>query len=251
MSSLLYRLNQIETNALASHARSRLSLKYRHVSTVDLIDAMAHLIDVDGGRIKTKAGSFHSVEFKLKKEHVVQSYIGGDLVEPTVHLFNSYSGESALSVYFGLYRFVCMNGLVLGNSIFEAKAKHIEGPKMIGNLERIAGLVNTQLSDVNQLFSKVEELDKHRSNITQVEWVLDELRLPFKTYRKALGRFWHPIRQADAGTSMWLAYNRIQEVIADPRRGNTGVIQNKQLMQLFLDQIPAEEQSAPKLKLVK
>ena len=250
MSSLIQRLGQIETNALNSSARSRLSPKYRHVSTLDLIGAMSHLIDVDGGRIKTKTGSLHAVEFKLRKEYSVQSYVGGDLVEPTVHIFNSYSGESALSVYFGLYRFVCMNGLVIGNGIFQAKAKHIEGPKMISSLERLAGLVSTQLSDINQLFSKVEELDKHRSNQTQVEWILDELRVPYRTYHKALDRFRHPIRQADVGTSMWQVYNRIQEVIADPRRGNTGVLQNQKLMQLFLDCVPAEAKPAPRLRLV-
>lgn len=250
MSNFMNRLKEIETNALSSSARERLSPKYHHVSTVALIESMAHLVDVDAGRIKTKAGSFHSVELKLKKQHAPQTYIDGDLVSPTLHVFNSYSGESALSVYFGLYRFICQNGLVIGSSLFEAKAKHIEGPKMIGNLERLARLVDSQLSDVSTLFKQVDELGKHRSNQTQVEYVLDEMRLPFRIYHKALDRFFHPIRQADVGTSMWQAYNRIQEVIADPRRGNTGVLQNKELMQRFLDLIPAEPKAAPKLRIV-
>jgi hypothetical protein len=48
-----------------------------------------------------------------------------DLVAPSVHIFNSYDKSWPFLVIFGAFRFVCSNGMVVGQQFGEYRKKHL------------------------------------------------------------------------------------------------------------------------------
>lgn len=228
MSRIIDRLHAIEESAKLNK-QGKLSERYAHVSTLSLVDALSGVIDVDGGKLKHINGSSHHISFPIKA--LRDTLIGGDRVAPTLHVFNSFGGERALTIRLGAYRFVCANGLVIGASVFEAKARHIEGPKLNDTLQRLHDTVAKV--DLSAVFSNVEALSQKHIDRTTLERMLDDLRLPFKLYHRALHRYEKPIRHTDVGLDAWRVYNRVQEVIAEGR-GKAGDDDNRRLMDYFL-----------------
>ena len=49
----------------------------------------------------------------------------GDVVKLQLHLFNSYDLAWSFTIIFGAFRLVCTNGLVIGNTIFHIKKRHV------------------------------------------------------------------------------------------------------------------------------
>lgn len=82
-------------------------------------------IDLDGAYIRCKthkAGQKAMVEYvfpALKKEVKV-----GDAVAPSIVAINSFDGTGSFHVRFGLYRLICLNGMVMGSTVFEYKKNH-------------------------------------------------------------------------------------------------------------------------------
>ncbi|MCK9596517.1 DUF945 domain-containing protein [Candidatus Pacearchaeota archaeon] len=48
----------------------------------------------------------------------------GDILHPTVTLFNSYDASWPLSLLFGAFRVVCSNGMIVGEKFMQFKRKH-------------------------------------------------------------------------------------------------------------------------------
>lgn len=232
------RLTRIQEQAKLNPS-NQVSERYRTVSTIDLLDSFSDIIRQDQIKLSHKSGSNHALTLELAPRFQYEGLIGGDRCKLTLHVFNSYQGESALKVYFGIYRFICSNGLVIGSSIFEAKAKHIVGPAIDSTLERLRQSVVDFTGEPQRLFEAVDTLAESTIDRTTIERLLDNMRLPFRTYHQALQRYLEPKRRADAGDSAWLAYNRVQEIVAAPNRGQAGVELNRTLMQRFLDEVKA------------
>jgi hypothetical protein len=82
-------------------------------------------INLEGAytRCKThKAGQKAMVEYvfpALKKEVKV-----GDAVAPSIVAINSFDGTGSFHVRFGLYRLICLNGMIMGSTVFEYKKNH-------------------------------------------------------------------------------------------------------------------------------
>uniref|UniRef100_A0A6M3MED0 DUF932 domain-containing protein n=1 Tax=viral metagenome TaxID=1070528 RepID=A0A6M3MED0_9ZZZZ len=60
---------------------------------------------------------FSDIKFPVSKSK-------GDLVNPTIDIFNSYDGSWSLKVVFGAFRLVCSNGLTVGETFMMYKRKH-------------------------------------------------------------------------------------------------------------------------------
>jgi hypothetical protein len=104
--------------------------------------------------------------------------------------------------------------------------------------------------NVNQYYHQIDHLDRVRCSRTDIERILDEMKVPARVYNESLYRFENPKRHADVGSSAWLAYNRVQEVIAHYKRGEAGIRDNRKLMQVFIDETIPKTERFPKLKLV-
>ena len=54
--------------------------------------------------------------------------VGGDLIHPTIDLFNSYDGTWALRGSFGALKLICTNGLTVGKLLGQYRREHHQNP---------------------------------------------------------------------------------------------------------------------------
>jgi len=102
--------------------------KYHFVSTIDVINEIKslgwHPTSVEQSSVKDddKEGyQRHLVRFRHFDDLLDQKENAVELL-----LFNSHDRSTAFSISIGIYRFVCANGLVIADSVFESyKIKHI------------------------------------------------------------------------------------------------------------------------------
>ncbi len=207
--------------------------KYQLVQTESLLRELENYIKPDTIKLTRKNNStVHRVSAELRVGNVE---ISKDKCAPTIHIVNSYQGECKLAVHFGLIRFICSNGLVIGSDIWSASAKHIQGPKITNMLDTLADTVKIGVQDLDtRVLPQVALLAEKEMDRTKVEWVLDELKVGAGVYNRALHAFENPWRREDQGSDAWRVYNRIQEIVADSRRGLIGQKQNMDLMNLIL-----------------
>lgn len=213
------------------HSSLNVSEKYQVVDTMQVLDSLSDFVDLDSAKVRLsrRTGTKHCVTLDLKVPHEIE--IGGDFNKVQIHLFNSYNGDGKLAIHFGLYRLVCANGLVLGKGIFSANVRHLKGPAMITALD---GLSSTLKSvDVADLTTNVWEMDRIRDNTFKTTSIINSF--PGRIAEQAMQAYLYPVRQADSGSSIWLSYNRIQEVIASQKRGMAGVHDNLLLMDAFME----------------
>jgi len=232
---LFQRLEALETHS----AIERNSERYGHISSLDVLSAIDSLIDMDSLRLNRGRGqgTYHELTARLKHEPVS---IGGDTVYPTIHLYNSYAGESPVKLFIGMYRVICSNGLVVGSSIFKAEARHIKGPKLDSILNRLNVQLGEGIAKLETIVSNVQLLDNVACDRTTVERILDESKLSFKAYHRALNAYAKPKRQADVGDSAWRVYNRVQETL--DLSSAKGIDTNKVLMDLFIENTNVSKQ---------
>jgi len=102
--------------------------KYHFVSTIDVIKEIKAL---NWYPVSVSEASVRDEDKEGYQRHLVRFRHFEDLLNPKENavellLFNSHDRTTAFSISAGIFRFVCANGLVVADSIFEAyKIKHI------------------------------------------------------------------------------------------------------------------------------
>ncbi len=104
------------------------SEKYHFIPTIDVINEIkAH----NWYPVSVQEASVKDVSKEGYQRHLVRFRHFDDLLNPQSNavellLFNSHDRTTAFSISAGIYRFVCTNGLVIADSVFESyKIKHI------------------------------------------------------------------------------------------------------------------------------
>ena len=164
----------------------------RHESSVWLSD--------NGAKMHTKL-RFPDVEFPIDQ--------GGDKVNPTVEIFNSYDGSWALKILFGAFRLVCSNGLVVGKILMNYRRKHIsEGV----NQEKIRMMLGDSLEKFSYQTNLWKSWADRVTTVQDYEAVMGHLPLSEKD-REEIGKeveVSSNIRMDDIKTkslTYWLFYN--------------------------------------------
>jgi len=102
--------------------------KYCFVSTIDVINEIKSL---NWYPTSVEQSSVKDEDKEGYQRHLVRFRHFDDLLNPRENavellLFNSHDRSTAFSISAGIYRFVCSNGLVIAESVFESyKIKHI------------------------------------------------------------------------------------------------------------------------------
>ena len=169
-----------------------------------------------GSRIPGKADFTKHV---LRLRHQSRENERGEAHE--IILLNSHDGTSSFQLFSGVFRFVCMNGLFVGDLFTDAKVKHKGDVK-----NDVIEAAYTVLEDADAIMDGIEE----KKAIT-----LDEgERLAFAKAAHALRfedankapvtpeRLLAPARHEDQGRDLWTTFNVVQErVIRGGQQGWT------------------------------
>ena len=202
---------------LETGVSAKVSSKYVHVPTTDLIDDMATLgwnvVDVKQRKTRkgeSVGGSFGKHMVIFRNDNVVITAEDGETVYPQILLSNSHDGLSSFQFRAGLFRLICSNGLVIATKDFGSMTIRHKGYSFDELKKTVMGLVEA-------LPVTVETLNKFRE-VTLTEEQKAEMALAALGIRFGEGgaevtaeEILKPIRSEDEGNDLWTVFNVIQE----------------------------------------
>lgn len=150
---------------------------------------------------------------------VLQAHFGDRIntsqgaVSPMLFLRNINDGGHALMIGIGLFRFVCSNGLVVGDNFYSQRVIHRSGPTLdqfLTNLDKNLDAA-FEIAASMDLANMVEELTAREITEQQGIEVLASLPLPLSVTDAAILNWVRPVRQEDAPRNLWSLYNVANE----------------------------------------
>ena len=149
----------------ATHPSAEVSERYGFIPTSAIVHALEGAgfvaVKAQAARASAERAAFakHLIRFR-HRDHLTTQI--GDWL-PEVVLVNSHDGSSSYRVMAGVFRLVCLNGLVIGNSVAEARVRHTKNApdeivdasfRVIASLPGIAASVDTMRSQRLELFER-------------------------------------------------------------------------------------------------
>jgi len=142
--------------------------------------------------------------------------------QPNLILYNSHNGKSALKLFIGVYRCLCSNGIIAGDSLFESKLRH-----SATTANGFSNLITSQSNNVPMLMDRIDGMQNHILDHDQiVDFAYDAVNLrwdmlqdtppdnrngsyadQFRTVKQAL----RVRRHGDGGNDKYTVFNRLQE----------------------------------------
>jgi hypothetical protein len=215
---------QIQTLApsvFATQPYEKQSSRYAFIPTSRVIEGMrdAGFVPVRASQSRSRVEgksdfTKHLVRFRSQDALAVQ--VGDSL--PEIVLINSHDGTSAYKLFFGIFRLVCSNGMVVADS-------------MLGsiNIKHIGDVVREVIEGSQKLIQSTPAILDTVKQWETIELAPAEslaLATAAHTYRFADAethvtpeRLLQPRRYADNGNDLWKTFNRVQENLTKGIRG--------------------------------
>jgi hypothetical protein len=191
------------------------SKEYRHYSTSVFIAELEKLgwIPIEVRQIKAK-----DAKFMTYKRHLIRIYPAKKLSSdefPSIVLINSHDGTCAYRIYAGVFRVVCTNGMIFGQTQYSVKLIHRWNPQdlvqaisyqIIENMTRIADDIHTMKHIV---LTPQEQL-------RMAEFAIDLLNQDSYNQNRTVRSIPNESllqrhRAEDQDNSLWVMYNVIHE----------------------------------------
>src|SRR5574344_260652 len=208
---------------------SDVSDKYHFIKTIDVIEEIkAH----NWYPVSVKVSNVRDIDKNGFQQHCVRFRHFEDLLNPQDNavellLFNSHDRTKSFSISAGIYRFVCANGLVVSDSVFESyKIKHI------GDRDNdVANAVAKITAIKDKLLDKIKTLSNIQlSNLEKQSFAKLAIPLRFEEHLEVnLNDLLVPNRKEDYKDDLYTTLNTIQEHLI---RGNVSGI-NKETGRRF------------------
>lgn len=208
-------LQELAPSIFTDGSYNKMSPNYRAIRTIDVLDTLLE----EGFQIyKARESRTRNAERVPYVRHAIQlrkpsdkPVLIGDSVEELV-LTNSHDGTTAFKLFGGFFRFICLNGMVVGDKTMQFRVLHK------GDKQKIADAVADAAHEAMAMFTRINEYRERMQSVVLNE----ELQLAFATEALALkfaqrtptltpNQFLEARRTDDNGDSVWQVYNRVQE----------------------------------------
>ena len=152
---------------------------------------------------------------RYKQKHFVRMTLNEDsemLERPEIVIHNSYDGSSPLKIFIGIYRFVCSNGMIIGD--------HMNEPLILRhNNNNWESLLYNFVSQYNEMVNAqtaiISDMKKYYMSYS------DEVRFAEKAIllREESKDVLDPRelvlvrRKEDNGKNLWMTFNKVQEAL--------------------------------------
>jgi len=202
-------MHDVAPAVFASEPYRNCSDKYRFISTIDVLDALydegyrVHMIGQSKPRLADK-NNFAKHIVRLRHESPNSKGVANEIV-----LRNSSDTSSSAVMMAGVFRTVCMNGLIAGDISQEIKIKHI------------GTSVGDYIDGAYTIINQFKEIDKHREAMEQTYLSKDKMNvfaeeamaIRFDESKEhILGSYLlHQRRQADLTPDLFTTFNVVQE----------------------------------------
>jgi hypothetical protein len=215
-------LNEMTVNQRC--LKSSHSLTYKLIKTDTIHNAIAsHGFSLD----KTTTIRPRKTENVGYTKHITRFNPSQDLISrlnldvsegiPQLIVINDHNAKSSLRLIIGYLRFVCNNGMVSYNALFERRIRHV------GNVET---RINSALTELVALFpqfcqhiAKFKSIQLDASQVSQFVTLAGQLMAPKAKLIKNTSLLDVVLRPEDSQNDLWSVLNRIQEkVVTRPIR---------------------------------
>jgi len=208
---------------------AKVSDKYHFIPTINVIEEIRAN---NWYPISVSQASVRDEDKEGFQQHVVRFRALDDLLTPKENavellLFNSHDRSKSFTISAGIFRFVCSNGLVIADNVFESyKIKHI-GDRENDVVNAVANIVSIK----PKLMEKIERMESIELNQLEKEsFAKSSILLRFEDYLKVQHTdLLTPHREEDTKDNIYTVLNVIQENLI--RGGVTGT--NKETGRAF------------------
>lgn len=208
-------LRRVVPSVFAETAHDSRSDRYTYLPTIDVVrglcsEGFAPVFACEAkSRDATKLGyTKHMLRFR-------RDY--GDRFDndvPEVILINSHDGSTSYQIVAGVFRFVCCNGLVLGDTYGEVRVRHtgdaisevIEGSYEVIDTAEKAMVSVDQLKAIDLQPAEREAFGEAALSIRYLDEKTGQVESPI-----TVDQLLRPRRDADQGSSLWTTFNSVQE----------------------------------------
>lgn len=214
--------------AFAEAPRDDVSARYGFVSTVQLLDALREY-----GFVPTQVNSYmrRSEENRGFTKHMIRLRPAGDNLKklqkgdvvPQIVLVNSHDRSSQFSLFGGLWRLICSNGLMVSDG---AKVEPMIIRHTVSAVDGLLDAAGKLIEQQKFIFEIVDEMRK--TDLTEkqaLQFASSALALrPERAGKIESAQLLNVRRSEDAGFALWNVFNRTQENLM--KGGLTGVTAN-------------------------
>ncbi len=203
--------------------------KYHFIPTIEVINEIK---SNNWYPVSVSEASVRNEDKNGYQQHVVRFRHFDDLLYPQdnaveILLFNSHDRSKSFSISVGIYRFVCANGLVIADSIFETyKIKHL------GDRDNdVAAAIANIIAIKPKLMDKIAKLESiELSQLEKESFARSSVPLRFDPHLQIdPNDLLVPHREEDQNSSLYTVLNVIQENLL---RGNVSGV-NKETGRRF------------------
>ncbi len=188
------------------------SQKYHFIETIDIIEQLRNeswfpvAVSQSGVRDENKEGF---------QQHYVRFQHFSDLINPNANvvellLFNSHDRSKAFTISAGIYRYVCSNGLVIADSVFDSyKIKHLgdKGNDVIDAVNKITQIKPKLLEKISKFESITLSKNEKESFLQSALPLRFEEHLELDNPTQLLT----PLRSEDEKNDLYTVLNILQE----------------------------------------
>lgn len=216
-----------------------MSSRYVHVNTADVINVMqdagftVHDQRVDKARKSPLEYQRHMVVFRNDS---IQTPDGSYV--PQMLWINSHNGKSPAVMKLGIYRFVCTNGMVVGNDFASERVRHAgELAKQVLDRVRDLSAKSVKVFDQIDTWSKIDLSAAKREEFAKRAAILRFGEDKVQQYNPM--DLLNVRRAEDDKGDMWSVFNRVQENATKGgivgRNANNRQVRSKSLNSIGLD----------------
>jgi hypothetical protein len=205
-------LRQVAPSIFAEAAHDSRSTRYTYIPTSTILDGLRkegfQPFAVTQTRVRDE-GKRDFTKHMLRLRHASQI---ADTEANEIILLNSHDGTSSYQMLAGMFRFVCSNGLVCGNTVSDVRVPH-KGQIMDNVIEGAYdvldgfGLVRELRDDMRAISLRPAEAEIFARSALTLKYEPDPVKPAPVTESQILA----PRRSADTGTDLWTTFNRVQE----------------------------------------
>jgi len=221
--------------------------KFTFIPTTRVIDIMATQnwfptkVQEKRARKPEKIGfQTHVVRFRQPQQN--QAIVVGDIV-PEIVCKNAHDGTSSFQFMAGLFRFVCTNGMVVADSMFQAyKVKHIgfQDQNVIDavfSVVKSTPMIVDRVNEFKQITLNRDEQKVFAESALIVKYGVDELKFQNDINKFNYDNLIAPTRSADrigsnGENTLWNTFNILQEKLVE-KGGRFGVKQYPNMPDTF------------------
>ena len=199
--------------------------RYVQANTATVIDDLAKLgwYPVQAKQCRNKKNSsgvrsFHMVAFQNPDVKIMRNLDNGEKVVdtyPRIILTNSHDGYNSFKFMVGMFRLVCSNGLVCGESLADMSIRHMNYD--FEELRKIVAKTIEQVPNIVATMNKMREIDATEEQKVVMATEVVKIRKGVDTTedieigQDVIDDILTPIRAEDNSNDLWTIFNICQE----------------------------------------